>query len=317
MTMKQYIVRRLLLAVVTLIGVSLLIFLIMWVIPGDVAVAILGDGANPERVAALREQMGLNDSWYVQYGRWVKDIGSGNLGTSLFIANRPVKQLIVEHLPISVNLAVYTMTFAVIVGIALGTISGIWRDTWVDYLGRIFSIIGLSVPVFWLGVMILLTLVRVYAWTPQLVWVSPFDNLWANVQQMFWPAVTLGYFQVAFIARMTRSSLLEVLTEDYIRTARAKGLWERTVVIKHALRNVVIPIVTIGSIQFVALLGGVVVTERVFNLKGWGTLLVNGVINHDYPLVQTMIFIFAGVVVVANLLTDILYAWLDPRIHYL
>lgn len=315
--MKQYIVRRLLLAVVTLIGVSLLIFLIMWVIPGDVAVAILGDGANPERVAALREQMGLNDSWYVQYGRWVKDIGSGNLGTSLFIANRPVKQLIVEHLPISVNLAVYTMTFAVIVGIALGTISGIWRDTWVDYLGRIFSVIGLSVPVFWLGVMILLTLVRVYAWTPQLVWVSPFDNLWANVQQMFWPAVTLGYFQVAFIARMTRSSLLEVLTEDYIRTARAKGLWERTVVIKHALRNVVIPIVTIGSIQFVALLGGVVVTERVFNLKGWGTLLVNGVINHDYPLVQTMIFIFAGIVVAANLLTDILYAWLDPRIHYL
>jgi peptide/nickel transport system permease protein len=315
--MKQYIVRRLLLAVVTLIGVSLLIFLIMWVIPGDVAVAILGDGANPERVAALREQMGLNDSWYVQYGRWVKDIGSGNLGTSLFIANRPVKQLIVEHLPISVNLAVYTMTFAVIVGIALGTISGIWRDTWVDYLCRIFSVIGLSVPVFWLGVMILLTLVRVYAWTPQLVWISPFDNLWANVQQMFWPAVTLGYFQVAFIARMTRSSLLEVLTEDYIRTARAKGLWERTVVIKHALRNVVIPIVTIGSIQFVALLGGVVVTERVFNLKGWGTLLVNGVINHDYPLVQTMIFIFAGVVVVANLLTDILYAWLDPRIHYL
>jgi peptide/nickel transport system permease protein len=315
--MKQYIVRRLLLAVVTLIGVSLLIFLIMWVIPGDVAVAILGDGANPERVAALREQMGLNDSWYVQYGRWVKDIGSGNLGTSLFIANRPVKQLIVEHLPISVNLAVYTMTFAVIVGIALGTISGIWRDTWVDYLCRIFSVIGLSVPVFWLGVMILLTLVRVYAWTPQLVWISPFDNLWANVQQMFWPAVTLGYFQVAFIARMTRSSLLEVLTEDYIRTARAKGLRERTVVIKHALRNVVIPIVTIGSIQFVALLGGVVVTERVFNLKGWGTLLVNGVINHDYPLVQTMIFIFAGVVVVANLLTDILYAWLDPRIHYL
>jgi peptide/nickel transport system permease protein len=315
--MKHYIVRRLLLAVLTLIGVSLLIFFIMWVIPGDVAVAILGDGANLERVAALREAMGLNDPWYVQYGRWVRDMARGDLGTSLFIANRPVKQLILEHFPISLNLAVYTMAFAVIVGIALGTVSGIWRDTWVDYLCRIFSVTGLSVPVFWLGIMILLTLVQVFAWTPQLVWVSPFDNLWGNVQQMFWPAVTLGYFQVAFIARMTRSSLLEVLTEDYIRTARAKGLWERTVVIKHALRNVVIPIVTIGSIQFVALLGGVVVTERVFNLKGWGTLLVNGVINHDYPLVQTMIFIFAGVVVLANLLTDILYAWLDPRIHYL
>jgi peptide/nickel transport system permease protein len=315
--MKQYIVRRLLLAGVTLIGVSLLIFFIMWVIPGDVAVAILGDGANPERVAALREQMGLNDPWYVQYGRWVRDMASGHLGTSLFIANRPVKQLLAEHFPITLNLAVYTMAFAVVVGIALGTVSGIWRDTWVDYLCRVFSVIGLSVPVFWLGIMILLTLVQVFAWTPQLVWVSPFNDLWGNIQQMFWPAITLGYFQVAFIARMTRSSLLDVLTEDYIRTARAKGLWERTVVIKHALRNVVIPIVTIGSIQFVALLGGVVVTERVFNLKGWGTLLVNGVINHDYPLVQTMILIFAGVVVVANLLTDILYAWLDPRIHYL
>ena len=133
---------------------------------------------------------------------------------------------------------------------------------------------------------------------------------------MFWPAVTLGYFQVAFIARMTRSSILEVLVEDYIRTARAKGLRERMVVTKHALRNVAIPIVTIGSLQFVALLGGVVVTEKVFNLRGWGTLLVNGVINHDYPLVQTMIFIFAGLVILANLLTDILYGWLDPRIRY-
>jgi peptide/nickel transport system permease protein len=201
-------------------------------------------------------------------------------------------------------------------GVTLGTISGIWHDTWLDYLCRVFSVAGLSVPVFWLGIMILLTLVRVFAWTPELVWISPFENFWGNLRQMCWPAVTLGFFQVAFIARLTRSSLLDVLTEDYIRTARAKGLLERSVVIKHALRNVVIPIVTIGSLQFVALLGGVVVTERVFNLKGWGTLLVNGVINHDYPLVQTMIFIFAGIVIAVNLLTDILYGWLDPRIRY-
>jgi peptide/nickel transport system permease protein len=164
--------------------------------------------------------------------------------------------------------------------------------------------------------MLLLTLVRVFAWTPELVWISPFQDFWGNLRQMLCPAVTLGYFQVAFIARMTRSSLLDVLVEDYIRTARAKGLHERWIVVKHALRNVVIPIVTIGGLQFVALLGGVVVTERVWNLKGWGTLLVNGVINHDYPLVQTMIFMFAGLVIVANLLTDILYGWLDPRIRY-
>ena len=314
--MKQFILRRLLLAVVTLIGVSWLIFAIMWMIPGDVAISILGDGANPERVAALRAQMGLNDPWYVQYGRWAKDMVRGDLGTSLFIANKPVKDLIAEHLPITVNLAVYTMIVAVIVGVTLGTISGIWHDTMLDYICRVFSVTGLSVPVFWLGIMLLLTLVRVFAWTPELVWISPFQDFWGNLRQMLCPAVTLGYFQVAFIARMTRSCLLDVLVEDYIRTARAKGLHERLIVVKHALRNVVIPIVTIGSLQFVALLGGVVVTERVWNLKGWGTLLVNGVINHDYPLVQTMIFMFAGLVIVANLLTDILYGWLDPRIRY-
>jgi peptide/nickel transport system permease protein len=314
--MRQYITRRLFLAVVTLIGVSWLIFFIMWIIPGDVAIAILGDGANPDTVATLRQNMGLDDPWYVQYGRWVKSMVSGDLGRSLFIANRSVKELMAEHFPITLNLAVYTMIVAVGMGVTLGTISGIWHDTWLDYLCRVFSVAGLSVPVFWLGIMILLTLVRVFAWTPELVWISPFENFWGNLRQMCWPAVTLGFFQVAFIARLTRSSLLDVLTEDYIRTARAKGLLERSVVIKHALRNVVIPIVTIGSLQFVALLGGVVVTERVFNLKGWGTLLVNGVINHDYPLVQTMIFIFAGIVIAVNLLTDILYGWLDPRIRY-
>jgi peptide/nickel transport system permease protein len=314
--MQQFIVRRLLLAVLTLIGVSWLIFLIMWIIPGDVAIAILGDGANPETIATLRKHMGLDDPWYTQYGRWVSSLGRGDLGRSLFIANRSVKELMIEHFPITLNLAIYTMTVAVIVGVTLGTISGIWNETWLDYLCRIFSVIGLSIPVFWLGIIILLTLVRVFAWTPELVWINPFHDFWGNLRQMCWPAVTLGFFQVAFIARMTRSSLLDVLIEDYIRTARAKGLYERMVVMKHALRNVVIPLVTIGSLQFVALLGGVVVTERVYNLKGWGTLLVNGVINHDYPLVQTMIFIFAGLVIVANLCTDILYGWLDPRIRY-
>ncbi len=314
--MRQYIVRRVLLALVTLIGVSLLIFMIMRMIPGDVAVSILGEGANEQTVADLREHLGLNDPWYVQYSRWVTDLLSGHFGTSLFLANKPVSLLMAEHVPITLNLAIYTMAVAVVLGVFLGTISGLFQDTWVDYACRVFSVTGLSVPVFWLGLMILLTLVRLFAWTPELVWVSPFDSFWRNMQQMFWPAVTLGYFQVAFIARMTRSSILEVLVEDYIRTARAKGLQERVVVMKHALRNVVIPIVTIGSLQFVALLGGVVVTEKVFNLRGWGTLLVNGVINHDYPLVQTMIFIFAGLVIVANLLTDILYGWLDPRIRY-
>ncbi len=313
--MQPCIRRRLLLALVTLVGVSWLMFGILWLIPGDVAIAILGEGATAERIAVLREQMGLNDPWYGQYGRWATDMARGHWGTSRFIANKSVKDLIVEHDPVTVNLAVYPMTIAVLIGIMLGTLSGIWSATWLDYVCRVFSVTGLSVPVFWWGMMLLLSLVRVFAWTPELVWMNPWHDVWGNLRQMFWPAVTLGYFQVAFIARMTRSSLLDVLVEDDIRTARAQGLRERMVVMKHALRHVVIPLVTIGSLQFVALLGGVVVTERVLHLKGRGTLLVHGVINHDDPLVQTMILMCAGLVIVANLLTDMLSGWLDPRIR--
>jgi peptide/nickel transport system permease protein len=315
--MKNYIARRLLLAIPTLVGVSLIIFFIMAVMPGDVAIAILGEGANSETVAIMREQLGLNDPWYERYGRWVRDMVTfGDLGNSIFMIGTPIKDLIAEHFPVTLNLAVYTMIISVLLAVPLGTISAVRHNTWVDYGARVFSIVGLSLPVFWLGMMIMLILVRWFSWTPELGWVSPFEDPWANFKLMVWPSVTLAYFLVAFMARMTRSSLLEVMFEDYMRTARAKGLRERVVVIRHGLRNAIIPIITIGGLLFVALLGGVVLTEKVFNLAGWGTLLVNGVFNRDYPLVQTMIFIFAGIVIVANLATDILYAWLDPRIRY-
>ena len=315
--MTQYIVRRLILAIPTLVGVSLLIFFIMAVVPGDVAIAILGEGANSENVAIVREQLGLNDAWYVRYGRWIRDLATfGDLGESVFMQGIPIADLIVEHFPVTLNLAVYTTIVAVLVAVPLGTISAISHNTWLDYLLRGFSIIGLSVPVFWLGLMIVLALVTWFKWIPEVQWVSPFVDPWTNLKQMVWPTLTLSYFQVAFIARMTRSALLEVMFEDYMRTARAKGLHERVIIIRHGLRNAIIPIVTIGGLQFVALLGGVVVTEKVFNLAGWGTLLVRGVFTRDYPLIQTMIFIFAGIVIVANLITDMLYAWLDPRIRY-
>jgi peptide/nickel transport system permease protein len=307
----------LILAIPTLVGVSLLIFFIMAVVPGDVAIAILGEGANSENVAIVREQLGLNDAWYVRYGRWIRDLATfGDLGESVFMQGIPVADLIVEHFPVTLNLAVYTTIVAVLVAVPLGTISAISHNTWLDYLLRGFSIIGLSVPVFWLGLMIVLALVTWFKWIPEVQWVSPFVDPWTNLKQMIWPTLTLSYFQVAFIARMTRSALLEVMFEDYMRTARAKGLHERVIIIRHGLRNAIIPIVTIGGLQFVALLGGVVVTEKVFNLAGWGTLLVRGVFTRDYPLIQTMIFIFAGIVIVANLITDMLYAWLDPRIRY-
>lgn len=304
-------------AVPTLIGVSLIIFVIMAIMPGDVALARLGEAANPETLQIVRDQLGLNDPWYERYGRWVRDMVTfGDLGESVFRQGILVNDLIAEHFPVTLNLAVYTMIVAILLGVPLGTISAVRHNTWVDYFLRVFSIVGLSVPVFWLGIMIILAQVSWFNWSPAVQWVSPFDDFWGNMERMFWPSITLGYFQVAFIARMTRSSLLEILYEDYMRTARAKGLHERTVTIRHGLRNAVIPVVTVGGLQFIALLGGVVVTERVFNLAGWGTLLVQGVFNRDFALVQTLVFIFAAIVIVANLITDMLYAWLDPRIRY-
>lgn len=300
-----------------MIGVSFIIFIIMAIMPGDVALARLGEAANPETLAMVRDQLGLNDPWYQRYGRWVKDMVTfGDLGLSVFRQGVPIKDLIKEHFPVTLNLSIYTMIVALALGVPLGTISAIRHNTWMDYLLRVFSIIGLSVPVFWLGILVILAQVTWFDWSPQVQWVSPFDSFWTNLKQMFWPAIILGYFQVAFIARMTRSALLEVMYEDYMRTARAKGLGERTITIRHGLRNAIIPIVTVGGLQFVALLGGVVVTERVFNLSGWGTLLVSGVFNRDFALVQTLVFIFAAIVIVANLITDMLYAWLDPRIRY-
>ena len=293
--MKQYIARRLFMAVPTLIGVSLIIFVIMAIMPGDVALARLGEAANPETLQIVRDQLGLNDPWYERYGRWVRDmITLGDLGESVFRQGILVNDLIAEHFPVTLNLSIYTMIVAIILGVPLGTLSAVKHNTWIDYFLRVFSIVGLSVPVFWLGIMIILAQVTWFNWSPEVQWVSPFDDFWGNMKRMFWPAVTLGYFQVAFIARMTRSS----------------------VTIRHGLRNAVIPVVTVGGLQFIALLGGVVVTERVFNLAGWGTLLVQGVFNRDYALVQTLVFIFAAIVIVANLITDMLYAWLDPRIRY-
>lgn len=304
-------------AVPTLFGVSIIIFVIMAIMPGDVALARLGEAANPETLQIVREQLGLNDPWYQRYGRWVKDMATlGDLGESVFRQGVPISSLIAEHFPVTLNLSLYTIIVAVLLGVPLGTISAVRHNTLTDHVLRIFSIIGLAVPVFWLGIMIILVQVTWFNWSPQVQWVSPFGNFWENLKQMFWPAITLGYFQVAFIARMTRSSLLDVLHEDYMRTARAKGLHELTVTVRHGLRNAIIPIITVGGLQFIALLGGVVVTERVFNLAGWGTLLVSGVFNRDFALVQTLVFIFAAIVVVANLITDMLYAWLDPRIRY-
>lgn len=315
--MKAYIGRRVLMTIPTLIAVSLLTFFLISLVPGDPAAVILGQGATGEQLETLRKHMGLDDPPHVRYGRWVKDLVTlGDLGDSQVLAGQSISKLIKERFPVTLNLVVYTMVFSLAVGIPFGTIMAIRHDTWVDYLFRVISVVGLSVPVFWLGLLILLLLVREFQWTPPIGWINPFEDPWGNFKQVIWPVVTLGYFQVSFIARMTRSSLLEVLSEDYMRTARAKGLKEQMVVVRHGLRNAMIPVLTIGGLQLVSLLGGMVITEKVFNLAGWGTLLIDGVVFHDFPVVQSMLFIFAAIVIVINLFMDLLYAWLDPRIRY-
>ena len=323
--MKAYIARRAFLAVPTLIGVSLFTFLIMAVIPGDIAYSILGKAATAEAIEAVREKLGLDDPWYVRYGRWMKDTLSldlGHTGTSQammasnFHEPEPIRDLLVDRLPVTLNLTINAIVLSAVLGIFLGTVSAIKRNTWVDYIARIISVIGLSIPVFWLGIVILLILAVWWSWSPGFHYVTPFEDPWGNLKIMFWPSITLAFQLVAFTARMTRSALMEVLLEDYMRTARAKGLRERVVVVRHGLRNAIIPVVTLNSLNFVALLGGLVVTERVFNLAGWGSFLWTGVQLRDFHLVQTMVFVFAFIVIVVNLLTDILYAWLDPRIRY-
>ena len=323
--MKTYIAKRLFLAVPTLLGVSLFTFLIMSVIPGDIAYAILGKAATPEAIEATHELLNLDDPWYQRYGRWMRDMASFDLGhtglqlgmmASNFHEPEPIRGILADRLPVTLNLTLNAMILSFVVGVALGIISAIKHNTWVDYIARIISVIGLSIPVFWLGIVIVIVLAVGWAWSPGFLYVSPFSDPWGNIKIMFWPSVTLAFYLVAFTARMTRSALLEVLYEDYMRTARAKGLRERIVVIRHGMRNAIIPVITLNSLNFVALLGGLVVTERVYNLAGWGSLLWTGVETRDFLMVQTMVFIFAAIVILVNLLTDILYGFLDPRIRY-
>ena len=304
-------------AVPTLFGASLLVFFIFNSLPGDVAVAILGRETTHETIELLREHLNLNDPWYQRYGRWVGEMATfGDFGQSLFRSGWTVKELIRAHLPVTLNLAIYTMVLGIVAGIPLGALSAIYHNRPVDYVLRVLSVTGLSIPAFWAGLMILLILLTFFRWRPELIWVSPFDSPWGNLKQMIWPVLALGYFQVAFLSRMTRSALLEVLRQDYMKTARAKGLSEWMVMARHGLRNALIPVVTIASLLLVQLLGGVVVTEKVFNLPGIGSLVIKASFSRDFPVIQTVIFFFALLIIIANLITDLLYAWLDPRIRY-
>ena len=317
--MRAYLAKRLLLVIPTLLGVASVVFVIMRVIPGDVALLILGgdDGGRIDRaqLAAMHRQLGLDQPLLVQFGHWLWGVLHFDFGNSLW-TGRPVMEELVARLPLSLELAVLATIVSVLLAIPLGMVAAVRQDTWVDYVVRVVSIGGLAIPSFWVGILIILLLVIYFGWGPPLEYTLPWVDPWANFQQMVWPVVTVGYRYAAVTTRMTRSTLLEVLRDDYIRTAWAKGLGERAVVFRHALKNAMLPVITLIGTEFAFLIGGLVVTETVFTLNGVGRFVVDAVAHRDYPVVQALVFVIAFGFVVVNLLIDLTYAWFDPRIRY-
>ncbi len=317
--MGTYILKRLLLVVPTLLGVAVIVFLIMRVIPGDVALMILGgdDGGqiDPQQVAALREQLGLDRPLIVQFGAWLWGILRLDFGNSLW-TGQPIVHELAIRLPLSLQLALMATFVSVLIAIPLGTLAAVRQDSWVDYAVRVVSIGGLAIPSFWIGILCILFLVIYFGWGPPLEFTPPWVDPWVNLQMMVWPIVTVGYRYAAVTTRMTRSTVLEVLREDYIRTAWAKGLRERAVVVRHALKNSMLPVITLVGTEFAFLIGGLVVTETVFTLNGIGRFVVEAVAHRDYPVVQALVFLIAFSFVMVNLLVDLTYAWFDPRIRY-
>jgi len=320
----KYIVTRLLLAVPTLLGAALLVFILLRAVPGDVCEIRLGGTglyADPKQVELCREKIGLNDPLYVQFADFVTGYLTLDLGESMW-TGRPIGYEIGLRFQLSLQVAIMATLVAVLIAIPLGTISAIRQNTWIDYVVRTFSIAGIAIPSFWLGIMIILGLLigtQAWfgeAWMPPIEYVSPFEDPLGNFSQLIWPAVATGYRYSAVATRMTRSALLEVLREDYVRTARAKGLLEKIVINRHALKNAMLPVVTVITLEFAFLMGGLVVTEQVFNLNGLGRLFVESVLNHDFTLTQQLVMLVVLIFVMTNLATDIFYAWLDPRIRY-
>ncbi len=316
--MQGYILRRLLYAIPTVIGVSMIIFLAMRVVPGDPVVVMFGD--EPELIRAedrakIEADLGLSDPLVVQYGNWMKDIGTGKLGVS-FWRGDTVADLIKRRGPLTVEIAVIAIILAWVIGVPVGILSALHQNSVADYLARFFTVLFLAIPSFWLASLAVLVLVLVWGWGAPLGVIDVWDDPIQNLQIVLRPAIVLGLAVSAYIARMTRSSLLEVIREDYIRTARAKGLRERMVVWRHALRNTMLPVITLSGVLFGFMLGGSVVLEQAFNVPGLGRAMVEAFVDVDYIVIQNLVLLYGVVFVVINLLIDISYAWLDPRIRY-
>ncbi len=315
--MYKYVIRRLLFALPVLLLSSLIVFGLMRVMPGDALVALMGESGNvgQRELAKLRTDLGLDRPYHEQYLIWVWQMVSLNPGDSIF-TNEPIAVALKKSIPVTLELTTLAMVLGLVIAIPIGVLSATRQDTPSDYVGRVVAVSGLSLPDFWLGTLVITFAAIWFHWIPPIGYVSFWESPWRNLQQFLLPAAVLGFRLSAATMRMTRSTVLEVLREDYVRTAWAKGLEGRIVVYKHALKNALIPVVTIVGGQMATLLAGAVVVETIFALPGMGRLTVEAILFRDYPVVQTNVMLVAATLVTLNVLVDLSYAWLDPRIRY-
>jgi peptide/nickel transport system permease protein len=316
--MLRYTINRVLFTIPTLLGVAVLVFFLLRIVPGDVVeIKLRADGGavSQQTIDAERKRLGLDKPMSAQFVDWMVGVATLNFGNSMW-TERPVMEEIGLRFQLSLQVAIMATIIAVLIAIPLGTLAALFRDTWIDYLVRVVTIGGLSIPSFWFGMLLMLGLLAFFNWLPPITFTPIYVDPWANLKQLIWPALAVGYRYCAVVARMIRSSLLEVLNEDYIRTARAKGVYEKLVISRHALRNALLPAITVIGLEFTFLIGGLVVTEQVFNLNGIGQLFVQSVSRNDFTMIQGMVMLIAAFYVFVNLAIDLLYAVFDPRIRY-
>ncbi len=312
--MPGYLLKRLAAILPTIFFVTIIIFGLQQLLPGDAAIILAGENQDPTVIAYLRQKMHLDESLPMRYAYWIGGVVHGDLGESLRI-QEPVLGLILQKLPVTLELASLAMLIALVIGIPAGIVSAVGKDTVWDYSANVIALWGLSTPNFWLGILMILLFSVNLGWLPASGYVSPFEDLRANLAALIMPAFVLGNAIAAVLMRHTRSAMLQVLSADYVRTARAKGLDERTVVLKHALRNALTPIITLGALEFGTLLSGAVLTEQVFSIPGFGKLIVDAVFNRDYAVVQGVVLFTSSVYIVLNLLADLAYFVINPRLR--
>ena len=317
--MTRYVLKRITLMIPTLLGVAVLIFVLLRVLPGDVVEMRFASGQNQfldqKLLDAERAKLGLDKPLWQQFVTYMTGLLRLDLGRSMWTGS-PITEEIKLRFALSLQVALMATAVATLLAIPLGVVAALRQDTWVDYAVRVFSIAGLAMPSFWLGILLILGLLVMFKWLPPMVYTPFWVDPWQNLQQLIWPAVAVGYRYSAVATRMTRSAMLEVLREDYIRTARAKGLWTKLILRRHALRNALLPVLTVIALEFAFLLGGLVVTEQVFNLNGLGLLFVQAIAHRDYTLTQALVLLVATAFIVVNFMVDLTFAWIDPRIRF-